>query len=323
MDETIRITGIYCIKNLITNKVYIGQSVDVYHRIHAHALLAYSDKKVSHLYNSIRKHGEDNFEVSILEETEDRSKLNELEYKWINTFDACNREKGYNTRLENGTTYEHSDETKQKISESLKNVPKSEEHKANMLTSYKKGYTMKEETLKKRSAAIKLAWEEGRHAGNTLATSTSFKKGQIPHNKGISSSNETKEKQRIAKLGTHQSKEHIAAVIAARGYNRIYQFTLDYILVNIYDTIIDVVKDSEGKYLQPGVHKSCNGGSLYYKDSVFKYEKDIILIETEKGTSFTYKDGTIPPNIVLKKIVSFKTRIKPILYLENLKKDIV
>lgn len=41
--------------------------------------------------------------------------------------------------------------------------------------------------------------------------------------------------------------------------------------------------------------KNCNGGSNYYKDFVFKYGDDIILIDDETGVkTFIYKDGKVP-----------------------------
>jgi group I intron endonuclease len=305
MEEREIIMGIYCIRNLVNSKVYVGQSIDIEYRIHTHQLLSDKDVKNSHLYNAIKKYGKENFEVEILERTDDRTKLNELEYKWMAELKACNRETGYNTREDNGTTYVMSQETKDRLSKSLTGVPKSEEHKANMPTKYKEGYKIDEETLKKRNAAIKLAWEEGRHTGNTLSNSGSFQKGHIPANIGKLFSDETKEKMRQRKLGTKQSAETIAARIESIGYNRIYQFNLSIILVAIYDTVWDVVHTSNGKYLQPGIHGCCNGSKGYYKDSIFKYEKDIELVETKNGTSFKYKEGI---------------NIKPIIKKEKLKK---
>ena len=64
--------GIYCVKNKINGKEYVGQSIDIGRRIYDHQkrALDYPEDR-SHnsiLHQAIRKYGWENFEVSVLEE---------------------------------------------------------------------------------------------------------------------------------------------------------------------------------------------------------------------------------------------------------------
>lgn len=69
--EEIMITGIYRITNLINNKVYIGQSININKRTKEHfykAELESGQDYNSPLHRAIRKYGEENFLVELLEE---------------------------------------------------------------------------------------------------------------------------------------------------------------------------------------------------------------------------------------------------------------
>jgi group I intron endonuclease len=61
--------GIYCITNSINNKIYIGSSKNIYHRLKRHySELTRGTHANKYLQNSYLKHGSSNFNVSILEE---------------------------------------------------------------------------------------------------------------------------------------------------------------------------------------------------------------------------------------------------------------
>lgn len=63
------VSGIYKIENLITHKVYIGQSVNIYHRWLAHksnSINKNSTQYNKHLYSAMRKYGIENFSFEII-----------------------------------------------------------------------------------------------------------------------------------------------------------------------------------------------------------------------------------------------------------------
>lgn len=64
------ITGIYCIKNLTTQRIYIGSADDIFHRWSDHlSKLKAGKHKTTALQNAWNKFGENDFKWDILEET--------------------------------------------------------------------------------------------------------------------------------------------------------------------------------------------------------------------------------------------------------------
>lgn len=87
---------IYKITNLVTNKIYIGQTNgSIKHRFATHKWNAKNGIK-NYLYNSMRKYGIENFIIEEIEQC-DNNILNDREKYWINFFDSCN--KGYNLSI--------------------------------------------------------------------------------------------------------------------------------------------------------------------------------------------------------------------------------
>lgn len=109
------VSGIYCIRNTINNKMYVGESIDIYRRWHEHIQdLRDGIHTNTHLQRSWNKYGEENFEFNILEECEE-DKLFEREKYWIEAYDAFHN--GYN-QTEGGEGcfgYKHTKETIEKI----------------------------------------------------------------------------------------------------------------------------------------------------------------------------------------------------------------
>lgn len=107
--------GIYLIKNLINNKVYIGKSINIYERIrqHINLLNKKSLDENRYLINTWFKYGRDNFQYIVLEYLDkDESLLKERELYWINYYNSTNRNKGYNLRLDTSTNCIVSEDTK-------------------------------------------------------------------------------------------------------------------------------------------------------------------------------------------------------------------
>lgn len=117
---TAKIIGIYCIRNKINDKRYIGRSLEMQRRWEMHRKeLNSNTHKNDYLQNAWNKYGEDNFEFEILELCE-ADRLDELEIHYIKKYGTFNnKEKGYN--LQSGGNFSKASEsTRKKISESNK-----------------------------------------------------------------------------------------------------------------------------------------------------------------------------------------------------------
>lgn len=66
------ISGIYMITNIINNKKYIGQAINLKKRIRKHIQLSKSQLYDAPIYRAINKYGIDNFSIEILFETSDK-----------------------------------------------------------------------------------------------------------------------------------------------------------------------------------------------------------------------------------------------------------
>ena len=120
-----KVCGIYKVTNNINQKVYIGQSVDIYSRWNHHKSCCKNKK--CHEYNSpfyraLRKYGEDNFTFEILEQC-DIEELDNKEIKYINQYNSFihfENSNGYNNSIggNQGSRFRvKSEEEKRKISE--------------------------------------------------------------------------------------------------------------------------------------------------------------------------------------------------------------
>lgn len=101
---------IYCIKNKINNKKYIGQTVDLRRRWKEHK----SSGKYP-IQKAIKKYGKNNFNVLVLEENIKVKNLDHRERFWIKKYNTF--EKGYNL-TKGGQRREQTNEIKTKIRES-------------------------------------------------------------------------------------------------------------------------------------------------------------------------------------------------------------
>jgi len=88
-------SGIYCIRNTVNGKVYVGQAVNLHKRKREHfATLKRGGHHSRKLQNAWNKHGPDVFVFEVLEFVKDYELLMETEQKWIDKLKAHG--KGYN-----------------------------------------------------------------------------------------------------------------------------------------------------------------------------------------------------------------------------------
>ena len=135
---------VYCIKNTINNKEYIGLTTrTLEHRWKQH--IYESNKKDSWewntpLGNAIKKYGEDSFQVFVLEECSSETELKQKEIQLIKERKSLSTENGYNLTLggDGRLGYKLSEETKRKIGEGNIGKVMSNEAKEKMSVAAKK-----------------------------------------------------------------------------------------------------------------------------------------------------------------------------------------
>ena len=127
---------VYLIENKINNHKYIGQTTQGYlNRFQQHVReTEYGDS--SALHNAIRKWGEDNFKVELIE-TCDLDQLDEREIYWISFYNTYKSKDHYNM-TSGGEGYLLSEEIKDKISETMKKIPRGEKWEKSMSDAMKK-----------------------------------------------------------------------------------------------------------------------------------------------------------------------------------------
>jgi len=112
-------SGIYMLTNKLTNDIYIGQSADISKRFKNYFNFSYIKSKDSFIISrALLKYGYSNFSVTILEYC-DKSNLIVREQYYFNKLNPQ-----YNILKIAGSSrnFKHSEETKMKISESLKGI---------------------------------------------------------------------------------------------------------------------------------------------------------------------------------------------------------
>jgi group I intron endonuclease len=112
---------IYKITNKENGSIYIGCTINsLEKRFGEHLSRCFSSTHKSKLYNSMKKYGQENFTIELIEEC-DLSVIYEIEKKYIEQYDSYNN--GLNSTFggEGCLGYTHSPEIRQKLSENTKN----------------------------------------------------------------------------------------------------------------------------------------------------------------------------------------------------------
>lgn len=112
-------SGIYMWTNKLTNDIYIGQSIDISKRLKNYFNLSYLKSKESLVISrALIKYGFSNFSLTILEYCE----ISDLLSREQHYFDKLNPKYNILKIAGSSLNYKHSEETKLKISKSLKGI---------------------------------------------------------------------------------------------------------------------------------------------------------------------------------------------------------
>lgn len=145
---------IYKITNKENGLIYIGCTISsLDKRFKEHLSRCFTSNYKSKLYNSIKKYGQENFTIELIEEC-DLSVIYETEKKYIEQYNSYNN--GLNATIggEGCLGYVHSPEVRVKISESVKN---SNSHRGK---TYDELYGDKaDEQREKRRLSVKNVWK--------------------------------------------------------------------------------------------------------------------------------------------------------------------
>ena len=107
---------IYCVRNRINGKLYVGQtSAPIEKRWTEHKSHAKRTRTTSLLHQAIRKYGADAFHVCTLEEVSSPQLSDEAERSWIVKFGSNEQGVGYNL-TDGGNVFRHTIRSKAKIS---------------------------------------------------------------------------------------------------------------------------------------------------------------------------------------------------------------
>lgn len=134
-------SAIYCIRNVVSGRVYVGSAVNFQRRWALHRSLLSRGKHHSRmLQRSWIKHGPQAFVFEVLEFVEEALRLIEREQHWIDALNSICPKTGFNVAPKAGSSLgrKHPDSVKALMSarrKGTKRPPRSAEHRANLSAS--------------------------------------------------------------------------------------------------------------------------------------------------------------------------------------------
>lgn len=148
-----KICGVYSITNIINDKKYIGQSVDIYTRWSNHKSALRNNRHGNkHLQNAWNTYGEENFIFDILSVC-DVKDIDTVESEFIKLFNTMDESFGYNMESGGHENKILSEESRRLISDKHKGKNLTDEHKAKISASGK-GRICSDDTKNKISKAL-------------------------------------------------------------------------------------------------------------------------------------------------------------------------
>jgi group I intron endonuclease len=170
MDNKV-IKGVYCL-TFPNGKRYVGRSVGklgIKHRWKAYQNV--NCKTQTKLYRALKKYGPENVKFEVLVETDDKDRADKIEIQLIALWNLTNIKYGYNICAGGGghigSKYwlgrHHSEESKNKISNSHKGKKKSAEHLIKHAAAMRGKYVSEETRQKLRDATTKY-WQRMRES---------------------------------------------------------------------------------------------------------------------------------------------------------------
>lgn len=262
------ISGIYCIHNIVNNKMYVGESIDVYRRWREHIQELRDGIHVNaHLQRSWDKYGADNFKFNIIEICEEADLLEKEKY-WIKFYDSFRNRYNQTEGGEGCLGYSHDSDTKEKMkkikTEQFKDIKNRERlsiaHDFESYPIYQIDF----------NGNIVKEWTSANWAAKTLGYSPARIYEALNH--------KNRKKTYGGYIWTYVDQYDPSTfdinwyIKRNWNYKTFYQYDLDYNLIHIWETVLEAEKHG---FLREGIYKVNN------KNKIYKgfYWSDKMLIE--------------------------------------------